>query len=289
MDSIDPIIQRAQELLRRSGKEPRQVQKAGHGSHHHLFVVELDDGPLKLLRMPREEVIRRISPALRAEAEAIEHAHETLPVPHPVELLPTPERPEGCLMPILPGTRATDLRSRGHVDVSRICMELGRSLARLHGIRRRDDQPSAIRTLLEEHSGDRPCLLHGDAHLGNLLVEREKRGGWKLTGIVDWSFCAWGPPEIDLVEMAICDAEPRPHLGRVFYESYIEAGGLPPRESVFRAALLRELERRLQEHAQAYDLDARDTWTRWYNALQRPDAVSTRIFDVGRPPGRSLA
>ena len=108
-------------------------------------------------------------------------------------------------------------------------------------------------------------------------------------GIVDWSFTRWGPPEADLVEMAICEAEPRPNVGRAFYEAYLEAGGLPPREPLFRRALVRELERRLQYHAQSHDPLARNAWTHWLTNLRRPDAVSTRVFDAGRLPGRSMA
>ena len=240
--------------------------------------------------MPRAEVSPRISPVLQSEAEAVLRARDALPVPYPVELLPSVHEAEGCLMPVLPGTRASDLRKRGsaNADITRICMELGRNLACLHRIRRQPGEPTVIRTILPDLTPEEPCLLHGDAHLGNLLAELDPKKGWKVTGFVDWSFCAWGPPEADLVEMALCEAEPRPHLGRVFYEAYVDAGGLPPREPVFRAALKREIERRLRDHPQAYDPEVRNRWTRWLDGLRRPDAVSTRIFDIGRAPGRGL-
>jgi aminoglycoside phosphotransferase (APT) family kinase protein len=265
-----------------------QVQRAGEGSHHHLVVVEVDSGPLQLLRLPKSlhSGAREI---LRSEAEAIARTQAVLPVPHPVTLLPNEEEPEGCLMPILPGTRVTDLRAQGGTvaDIGTICRELGRLMAHLHQIRRQGSEASWIQELFPDLENEN-TLLHGDAHLGNLLVERDSKRGWTITGMIDWSFCRWGPPEADLVEMAICEAEPRPHLGRLFYESYIEAGGLPPREPVLRRALIRELERRLEHHSQAYDIAARDAWTRWLVALQRPDASATRIFDAGRLPGRSL-
>jgi aminoglycoside phosphotransferase (APT) family kinase protein len=280
---------RAEDLLRRSGRRVRQVEPAGEGSHHHLFVVEVDDGPMQLLRLPRHRGETRLSPVLQSEAEAILRARNHIPVPHPSMLLPTVHEPEGALMPILPGERAIALRDqRGDLDVTRICMELGEALAKLHTIRRCVGEPTVIRSVLPDAAGPSPSLLHGDAHLGNLLVREDPTLGWEITGVVDWSFCAWGPPEADLVEMAICEAEPRPHLGRVFYESYVSAGGLPPREPVFREALMRELQRRLREHVQSHDPAARDRWTQWHDGLRRPAAVATRVFEVGRGPGREL-
>ena len=286
-----PVVERARELLERAGFSPLQIEPAGDGSQHHLLVVEVDDGPLRLLRMARAEFAQRLQPKLRAEAEAVLRARGEVPVPHPLELIPDPHAAEASLQPILPGRRASELRTDAGVnaDLTRICIELGRTLAQLHRVRRVKEDPTVIRTVLPEFADDELCLLHGDAHLGNLLVEPHRERGWTITGVIDWSFCAWGPPEADLVEMAICEAEPRPHLGRVFYEAYVRAGGLPPREEVFRAALIRELKRRLEEHRQGRDLQTRDRWTRWIDALGRPDAVSTRIFDIGRGAGRGLA
>lgn len=281
---------RAQDVITRAGYTIRQLQPAGTGSQHHLFVVELDDGPMRLLRLPRTELAARLGPVLQAEAEAVLRSSRLLPTAHPIELLPTINAPEASLEPILPGTRASDLRAAdgGGGDLTRICIELGRVLAQLHAIRKSQDTLTMIRTVEADDADEEPCLLHGDAHLGNLLVEADAERGWRITGVIDWSFCAWGPPEADLVEMAICEAEPRPHLGRVFYESYVDAGGLPPRESVFHELLERELQRRLSEHRQAQDMGARDTWTRWLDALQRPAASATRVFAVGREPGKQL-
>ena len=290
MNQADYAIDRAADVLRRAGYDARQIEPAGTGSQHHLFVVELDDGPMRLLRLPREEFVERLRPVMQAEAEAVLRASRVVPTPNPVELLPTIRHPEASLEPILSGTRASDLRTGlgANADLTRICIELGRSLARLHAVQREIDDPSMIRTIESESAGSQACLLHGDAHLGNLLVEPDHRQGWTITGFIDWSFAAWGPPEADLVEMAICEAEPRPHLGRVFYESYIDAGGLPPREPVFREVLIRELERRLREHRQAREMAARDRWTQWLDALHRPAAVATRVFAVGREPGAKL-
>ncbi len=290
MTTPDSASERARDVLVRGGYAPRQIEPAGTGSQHHLFVVELDDGPMRLLRLPRSEFVDRLRPVLQAEAEAALRASQVVPTPHPVELLPSVGLPEASLEPILAGTRASSLRRSGDTspDLSRICIELGRSLAALHRIERDEDDPTMIRTVTVDPPLSQTCLLHGDAHLGNLLVESHDRDGWAISGVIDWSFCAWGPPEADLVEMAICEAEPRPHLGRVFYESYIDAGGLPPREPVFRELLIRELERRLREHRQAREMEIRDHWTRWLDALRRPAAVATQVFAVGRESGRKL-
>lgn len=280
----------AEQLLRRSGLQPLQVQNAGHGSHHHLFVVEIPDEELMLLRLPRYAHSNRSVRTLLRETEAIRRVRPYLPVPHPVFLLPNEERPEGSLTPILPGIRGTEIvaekmRGRDRVGIAR---ELGKLLADLHRVRRDPNEASHIAPLFDDLPEER-SLLHGDAHLGNLLVERDEKEQWHISGIIDWSFTRWGPPEADLVEMAICEAEPRPAIGRAFYEAYLQAGALPPREPMFRRALIRELERRLQYHAQSHDPAARDVWTHWLTQLRLPDAIATRVFDAGRMAGRGLA
>jgi aminoglycoside phosphotransferase (APT) family kinase protein len=275
-----PLL-RAHELLRRSGLPPLQIQNAGRGSNHHLFVVELDEGPLQLLRMP---VDRDSGPRLRSEEEAIRRASGTVPVPHPTLLIPSLHRPEACLQPIVEGTRAQDLRVQGpsEVRVDILCRHLGVQLAHLHRIEFPVHEPTFIPFLSPSFVTGNERLLHGDAHLGNLMVTRDAKGNLSVSGLIDWSFCHWGPPESDLVEMAITEAEPRPALGRVFFEGYLEAGGLEPREHVFKWALVRELERRLAAHAQAYEQTPRDRWTRWLDALHRPGAHALHIFDARR-------
>jgi len=290
VETQDFSLADAEDLLRRSGLSPIQVQAAGNGSHHHLFVVEVDAGPMRLLRLPRYAHSHRSVRTLLRETEAIRRVRPFIPVPHPVLLLPDEERPEGSLMPILEGTRGTEV-VKDHPDgpdAVEISRRLGTLLADLHRVRREQDERTHLQPLFEGEDEER-ALLHGDAHLGNILVARGGDGSWAITGLVDWSFSCWGPPEADLVEMAICEAEPRPHVGRAFYEAYLQAGGLPPREPVFRRALIRELERRLQYHAQSHDPLARNSWTHWLTGLRRPDAVSTHVFDAGRAPGRGLA
>jgi aminoglycoside phosphotransferase (APT) family kinase protein len=290
VETQDLSLPDATDLLRRSGYEPRQIQPAGSGSHHHHFVVEIDDGPMQLLRLPRYAHSHRSIRTLLRETEALRRVRPFIPVPHPIVLLPGEEQPEGSLMPILPGTRATEVvrdRPDGPTALE-IARQLGLLLADLHRVRRDADERTHLAPLFEDQEREN-ALLHGDAHFGNILVDENGSGRWRITGLVDWSFSAWGPPEADLVEMAICEAEPRPHVGRAFYEAYLNAGGLPPREAVFRRSLVRELERRLQYHSQSHDPLARNAWTHWLTNLRRNDAVSTRVFDAGRAPGRGLA
>ena len=281
MNDQDSPLLRAHELLRRSGLPPLQIQNAGKGSNHHLFVVELDEGPLRLLRIPVDD---EAGPRLRSEEEAIRRASSTIPVPHPTLLIPSLHRPKGSIQPIVEGTRAQDLRQQGEGGprVEELCRLLGQQLAHLHRIEFPPHEPTFIPFLSPSFVTGNERLLHGDAHLGNLMVTSNAKGELEVTGLIDWSFCHWGPPESDLVEMAITEAEPRPLLGRAFYEAYLEAGGLQPREHVFKWALLRELERRLSDHAQAYEQAPRDAWTRWLDALHRPASHALHIFSPDR-------
>lgn len=287
MPSQESPLLRAHELLRQSGLPPLQIQNAGRGSNHHLFIVELDEGPLQLLRMP---VDSEAGPRLRSEEEAIRRAAGTVPVPHPTLLIPSLHRPKACIQPIIEGTRAQDLRSQDpyvrRVEV--LCQLLGRELAHLHRIEFPVHEPTFIPFLSPSFVTGNERLLHGDAHLGNLMVQADAKENVRVSGLIDWSFCHWGPPESDLVEMAITEGEPRPALGRAFYEAYLEGGGLEPREHVFKWALVRELERRLAAHAQAYEQTPRDAWTHWLDALHRPGARALHVFSPGRPSGGDL-
>jgi aminoglycoside phosphotransferase (APT) family kinase protein len=285
--SDDSPTLRAHDLLRRSGLPALQIQPAGRGTHHHLFVVELDDGPMKLLRMPITTETARFLPA---EEEAIRRCHERVPVPFPTVLVPSAQSPEGCIMPIVEGSRAQELRRNGETGrrTPELCHLLGRILADLHRIEYPRHEPTHVPFLSPSFVTGNERLLHGDAHLGNLMVRTTPAGDFEATALIDWSFCHWGPTESDLVEMAITEAEHRPLLGRVFFEAYQEAGGPEPREHVFKWALVRELERRLKAHAQAYEQAPRDAWTRWLDALHRPGSRALRVFRGDREPGYDL-
>jgi aminoglycoside phosphotransferase (APT) family kinase protein len=283
-------IERAQQILERSGFRVRQLQPAGAGSLHVLFVAEVESGAMQLLRLARSRDLPTVMVSLRAEAEAVRRAYGIVPVAHPMILVPDEDFPEASLSPIVDGTRATDVRAHAPHDpgIARLCEELGRTLATLHTIRRPEGEPTHIASHTASVGVESEVLLHGDAHLGNLMVRLEKKAGYVVTALIDWSFCRWGPPEADLVEMAICEAEPRPQLGYRFLRAYEDAGGPKPRKEVFHLALTRELERRLRAHRQAYDPQARDCWTRWLGVLQRPGVDALRVFSPTRAPGRDL-
>jgi len=76
---------------------------------------------------------------------------------------------------------------------------------------------------LERNAPDcaQPVLCHGDYRTGNYMVD-----GGTLTGILDWEFCHWGDPHLDIGWFcARCwrfGADDR------------EAGGIGPREALYR-------------------------------------------------------
>jgi aminoglycoside phosphotransferase (APT) family kinase protein len=286
----DRPVERALEILYRSGHVVRQLQPAGSGSLHHLFVVEMSSGAMQLMRLARSHDLPTVMVSLRAEAEAIRRAHGIVPVAYPLLLVPDDGHPEASLSPIVPGTRAIDLRASAPQNpaIATLCQLLGSTLATLHTVRRPPGEPTHLPDDGRQGDPRGARLLHGDAHLGNLMIDFEKKKGYRVTGLVDWSFCHWGAPEADLVEMAICEAEPRPRLGYLFYKAYLDAGGEAPRREVFREVLARELTRRLHAHAQAHDPVAREVWTRWLAALQRPAVDALRVFVPTRVPGRDL-
>jgi len=140
-------------------------------------------------------------------------------------------------------------------DSGALAQELGRTLARIHSVQPPgkdleflefpDKSPALVQVgqmranldlvseprpaleyilcWLEDHAPecDAPVLCHGDYRTGNYMVDEGK-----LTGILDWEFCHWGDPHLDLGWFcARCwrfGADDR------------EAGGIGPREAFYR-------------------------------------------------------
>lgn len=274
-------------LLARHGLELRRVHDGGAGRLYRFAVVELEEGGLRLLRWPATSD-RTAQRTLRAEAEAVALAHPRVPVAVPVQFLgETEDGPEAALAPVLPGDRARSvLRQAPHGHDRRACHAVGGLLAALHSVRYARPWPAhAIPEL--EGAGEAAVLLHRDAHLGNVLLD-ERGGPPRITGLIDWSFCAFGPPEADLVELAITEAVPDPARGEAVLRGYREAGGAEPRADVFAAALSAELTRRLREHPQRRQPAVRALWQGWAKALRQRGARPLRVFSAQRSPGRGL-
>lgn len=135
-----------------------------------------------------------------------------------------------------------DLDSAGLTDLGRsqgwLQRQVPRWTAQLRGYAELDGEgesrlPGAdlVRAWLqaEQPSSCAPGLLHGDAHLGNVLVEP---GGSSVAAIVDWELATVGDPLLDLGQLLAT----WPVAGSV-YASRVDAPGLPePDELVERWA-----------------------------------------------------
>jgi len=49
------------------------------------------------------------------------------------------------------------------------------------------------------------CVFtHGDLHPGNIIVEQDEEGGWKVAGIIDWERSGFYPAYWEAVKMTNC-------------------------------------------------------------------------------------
>jgi aminoglycoside phosphotransferase (APT) family kinase protein len=77
-----------------------------------------------------------------------------------------------------------------------------------------------------------PGIMHGDAHLNNVLLRRDRP---ELAAFVDWEMCTVGDPVLDLGWMLVCwPSEPNP-LGSG--EALATLGGLATRRELLDAYL----------------------------------------------------
>jgi aminoglycoside phosphotransferase (APT) family kinase protein len=93
-----------------------------------------------------------------------------------------------------------------------------------------------------------PGIMHGDAHLNNVLLRRDRP---EVAAFVDWEMCTIGDPLLDLGWMLVCwpvdpdplgSAEPLASLGglatrRELLDSYLSAGGRPTEHLTWYLAL----------------------------------------------------
>jgi aminoglycoside phosphotransferase (APT) family kinase protein len=264
----------AQQLCRSLGIDPRPVPTRD-GREHHLFRVTTppgicgpdDPGGERILKFPRADGLRdpfdpdRPSDArLRCEGEVLRRVRGVL-VPTPYRVFDT--HPVCAILGVIPGTTAEIAYERGQLDFEgllSVCHQMGRSLATMHGVRRRDE-PGTIPDL----AGSDPAtarLLHLDYHLGNVIGRRHLGSAWTVTGVVDWTCARWGPIEADLVEMQVSVFVMNPRARDAFVAGYRQIAGvaIDMVEVERRAAL--EIERRLVEDKPASEELTR-RWADW--------------------------
>ena len=143
---------------------------------------------------------------------------------------------------------------------------MGRGLAGVHSTRR-PQEPTDIPDL----PGCDPSsarLLHMDYHLGNVQVIRDRRrGGYAVSGVVDWVLCRWGPREADFVEMTLSVFKQIPQAREAFMAGYRSAGGMQLDRELEYSYLARDLDRRLEAGVQDRKLEA--LWMAWLSEIRR--------------------
>ncbi len=236
-------------LLEQLGEPGARCVHLRDGREHHLFRVLLARGE-RVLKIPRHDGLadpfdpsRTSAARLLCEGVAIGLARD-VPVPGNYECHAT--QPACATMDVLPGSTAEQALERGQLDTDqlmRVCVQMGRSLANLHSVRRTGDG-SGLPDLDVDASGN-GRLLHLDYHLGNVLGRLKLGVGWEVTGVVDWTCARWGPPEADFVEMQVSVFIMNPRARDAFVAGYRQVAqrAVDLAEVELRAA--REVRRRL--------------------------------------------
>jgi len=227
-------------VLTQLGEPGARCVHARDGREHHLFRVTLARGD-RMLKVPRADAIadpfdsaRTPLDRLLAEEIAVREARG-VPVPQDYRVHPT--EPPCATMTVLPGMTAEQAYERGQLDADgllRVCLQMGRTLAGLHSVRRTGD--GGRLPDLEVTDAGNARLLHLDYHLGNVLGRPKIGVGWEITGVVDWTCARWGPPEADFVEMQVSVFIRNPRARDAFVAGY--------RQVAARAVNLAEVERR---------------------------------------------
>ncbi len=180
------------------------LEKLGEGYEAEIFAWE--DG--QALRLFREGHERNVDSERIAIPAALAGG---IPAPRIGEALRVAGR-EGTVMERIDGENLLDLIGRKPWFMTREAWETGKIHARLNGLaapagiatvheRAREwignvEVPPHLAALAEEtleglDGGDRFC--HSDFHPGNVLLEPDGR-----RVVIDWGFCATGPPEADV-------------------------------------------------------------------------------------------
>lgn len=268
------MVDEAERLLQENGIRWREVRLAPPGTQHRLYRVYTEDGKSWVLKVARTgedfgdvfDPSRKHLSGMHSEIEAVQRARN-IRVPKPIQLLS--EEPPAALMPFLPGEPAQTLWERGRLDedgLRQVCFAMGRGLAGVHSVRRPQDD-SRVPDLPDCERGA-ARLLHMDYHLGNVqLVRDRRRGGYEVSGVVDWVLCRWGPREADFVEMNISVFRQIPGSRSAFMGGYRSGGGMPLNPELESFYIARELERRLDAGVEERKVEAR--WMAWLTELRR--------------------
>ncbi len=244
--------ERARRVLEQLGESGARCVHARDGREHHLFRVQLACGE-RMLKIPREDALpdpfdtgRTPTERLFCEGVAIGLARG---VPTPAHYRVHDTEPVCATMELLPGTTAEQAWERGQLDedqLLRVCLQMGRMLANLHGVRRPADGDLLPDLEVDDRGNAR--LLHLDYHLGNVLGRPKLGAGWEVTGVVDWTCARWGPPEADFVEMQVSVFIRNPRARDAFVAGYRQVALRAVDLGLVERRAARELRRRLAEH-----------------------------------------
>ncbi len=251
---MSEAIQAIEQVLARQGKRAKLIQEAWGGREHHVCKVLLDDGDAYVAKVPRRDGYRPIHwpksgplRPLRAEAEAIDRLRH-VPVAKPSVIFEGD--PPFALQPMLPGRPPERELMDGNVSktsLEDLCLQMGKLLAAIHRTRFPGLDTETHIPLKVGCVPENARLLHMDYHLGNVLALRDLRRGWRLTGVVDWTCCQWGPREDDFIELGASLFATNPWAFDPFLVGYSRGSGQRLDARNIKAHIGRELRRRLED------------------------------------------
>ncbi|MFH1241889.1 MAG: phosphotransferase [Pseudomonadota bacterium] len=85
-------------------------------------------------------------------------------------------------------------------------------------VRRLESQTADLKASFARHAQLPHLVIHGDYHADNLLLEEDR-----IVGVVDYDKARWQPRVVELAEVIIYFASPRPgHLKHLVYPGFLE-------------------------------------------------------------------
>jgi len=210
---VDLVIK---SYLEQFGIQHATISRIAHESAMVAAVYKIDQAGsdpliLKICQLPRH---------YHRELAALKQLAHVIPVPHVKDVIPPHENLSGAiLMEYLSGMLLQDCEI-----TESLAYELGIMLARVHNIRGEESEETPLqyfsrkfkenmtecaqhlsptmirkcRDYFDAHvdllcTADGPCMVHGDFHRGNIIVD-----GGAVQGIIDWSSMHYGFAEEDL-------------------------------------------------------------------------------------------